>query len=113
MKKNELIEAMQAVVNRKVKAYREDFELDKVWVLTHDSRFYWFVRPHGTILMPLTYESEEDVQKADRFAHAIRNQFANPDGTFPKEYGMYRGVPKTGELVKLKHARDVVFYSKI
>lgn len=55
---------MEAVVKRYVKAYKEDFTIDK-GVLSHptENRYLWLVRRCGTNLIPMSAVPHSDVVK--------------------------------------------------
>lgn len=53
---------MAAVVNRYVKAYREDFAIDKdILSQPTENRYLWLVRRCGTNLIPMSAVAQSDV----------------------------------------------------
>ncbi|RCW41606.1 hypothetical protein [Paenibacillus prosopidis] len=104
-----LVLDMQKVVLKVVKAYHMDFyELDLSRLeQIGEVPFCWFVRNHGTDLLPLEGD-ERTIRNAESWFDAIRMQFT--DGTNVKDsQQLYICDPKAKTMKRLKVFSSVQF----
>lgn len=100
---------MQKVVRKVVKAYHLDFyELDLSRMeQIGEVPFCWFVRDHGTDLLPLEGD-EKTINNAEAWLNAIRNQFT--DGTNVKDnQRLYICDPKAKTMKRLNVFTGIQF----
>lgn len=95
---------MEAIVERYVKAYREDFAIDKD-VLSHttESRYLWLVRRCGTNLIPISAVPHSNVVE-----HYLESRRNNPE----RANEIARFYEVDANTLSLKTIRNVDKYYK-
>ena len=104
-----IFEAMQNLVDKHVKAYKEDFEKDKELIAKNPVPFVWLVRPSGTFLIYTHLKDMDDFSHAVKFYESVRDAYANPDGSLQKGHHLFLGNPKTATIKKIKSYQQVLF----
>ena len=76
---NEVIKRMNNLVNRHVKHYKTDFEIDKEILARKDATAYrWIIRESGTHLIAIPgKDDQEALEKASDYIGAIKSTWSN------------------------------------
>lgn len=112
MKLDKLFNEMHRIAQKRLKSYQADLDQDKATILKNPQPFLWFVRPHGTFLIPLQFPAKEEMDHAISFFQSVRRVFAIEQDKIPSGHALFIGSPITGELRKCKSFRGISFEYK-